>query len=231
MKNTIIELLNKVMRMNWNYLMIGVIIFMVGVSIDVEANNPVYKNEICTTDKCFARIERLKLCNWDINCAVKLTQEASYNYLHSELTNLKKKSSQEVKSYDNKQITYNSIQSTKGIIPYGLYEGLEKECRVQNVRDNFHCIKTGLSIAFAESSWKNTTTPFGLQSYEKWFRKWVSSYNEFWYKAKDWFFFYGDWGKYGKSHYCTDEESSGSKKGCPNGRKNFDSTWKSIYLK
>ena len=197
----------------------------------VEADNPVYKNEICTTDKCKSRVERLNICKGDVKCAVNLTQEASYNYLYTELSNLKKKSSQEVKRYNNRQVTYNSIQSTKGIIPYGLYEGLERECRVQKVRNNFHCIKTGLSIAFAESSWKNTTTPFGLQSYEKWFRKWVSSYNNHWYKAQDWFFFYWDLGKLGMSHYCTDEESSGSKKGCPNGRKNFDSTWNSIYLK
>ena len=196
-----------------------------------EANDPVYKTEICKTDKCKSRVLRLNECNWDIDCAVKMTLDASYDYLYIELANLEEKSSEVVKRYENKQITYDSIQSTFKIIPYKLFEWLERQCREQKVRDNFHCIKTWLSIANAESSWENMETPFWLQSSEKGYRKWVESYNKFWYKAQDWFFFYWDWGVYGKSHYCTDEESSWSKKWCPNGKNNFNKAWNSIYLK
>ena len=59
---------------------------------EVAAQNHKYTYEICESNKCKARVERLNECNWNIKCAVKLTQEASYNYLHIELTNLKEKS-------------------------------------------------------------------------------------------------------------------------------------------
>lgn len=58
-----------------------------------EAEYPKYKTHICNTNKCKARVERLNECNWDIDCAVKLTQDASYDYLYKELHNLKKESS------------------------------------------------------------------------------------------------------------------------------------------
>jgi hypothetical protein len=37
----------------------------------------------------------------------------------------------------------------------------------QEVNDKEHCIRTGLAIAKAESSWKDYHTPFGLQSKDK----------------------------------------------------------------
>lgn len=130
------------------------------------------------------------------------------------------------------KISYDMIKNETGVnIPYKLFEGLRNECSVQNAKNQFHCIKTGLSIAYAESSWKDLYTPFGLQSKDKSVKKWVKSYNKYWYTAKNGFFFYGDWGQYGRSHYCTDEESSGSKKGCPNGRKNFNKVYYSLSLK
>lgn len=102
MKNKILDFLHerskRIMRADWNYLMLGVIIFMVWVSLDVDANWPIYNNQICTTDKCKARIERLNYCDWNIKCAVKMTQEAWYEYLLIELTNLRQKSTEEVKS-------------------------------------------------------------------------------------------------------------------------------------
>ena len=49
-----------------------------------EANDPKYKTDICNTNKCKARVERLNECNWDIDCAVKLTQTAMYDYLYTE---------------------------------------------------------------------------------------------------------------------------------------------------
>lgn len=62
-----------------------------------DANNPKYKTEICNSNKCKARVERLNECRWDIDCAVKLTQKASYEHLYKELSNLEKESSKEVK--------------------------------------------------------------------------------------------------------------------------------------
>jgi len=64
----------------------------------VQANENKYNNDICDTDKCNARVERLNLCNWDIDCAIKMTQEASYNYLYNEIANLEKESSQTIKT-------------------------------------------------------------------------------------------------------------------------------------
>lgn len=130
------------------------------------------------------------------------------------------------------EISYDMIKNDTGVnIPYALFEGLRNECSVQNAKNKWHCIKTGLSIAYAESSWKDTVTPFGLQSKEKGYKKWVRSYNKYWYPATNGFYFYGDWGVYGPSHYCTDEESSGSNYGCPNGRKNFDSTYNKLSIR
>ncbi len=48
-----------------------------------------YNDSFCNSDKCRARVERLKQCNWNTNCATKLTQEAGFKQLESELLNLK----------------------------------------------------------------------------------------------------------------------------------------------
>ena len=74
--------------------------------------------------------------------------------------------------------------------PFTIYSRLKDECYAQNVRDKEHCIKTGLAIAYAECSWKDYNTPFGLQSAEKGYKKWVRSYNKYWYKSENAFFFY-----------------------------------------
>lgn len=128
------------------------------------------------------------------------------------------------------KITYDNlyIEGTDKKPPFKIYHQLKDECYAQEVNDKTHCIKTGLSIAYAESSWKDHHTPFGLQSKDKSYKKWVSSYKKYWHTATDWFFFYGDWGKLGRSHYCTSEESSGSSKGCPNGKLNFESIYFSL---
>lgn len=106
--------------------------------------------------------------------------------------------------------------------PFKLYSRLKDECYAQNVKDKAHCIRTWLSIAYAESSWKDLSTPFWLQSKEKWYKKWVKSYKLFWHKAQDWHFFYWDWGELGKSYYCTSEQSSWSNLWCPFWKKNFE---------
>lgn len=119
------------------------------------------------------------------------------------------------------KITYWKLTSNSTMQPpFKIYHQLKDECYAQDVRDKEHCIRYGLSVAFAESSWKNYTTPFGLKSADKSYRKWVSSYNKYWYTATNAHFFYWDWGEYGRSHYCTEEHSSGSTYGCPNWNKN-----------
>ena len=54
-----------------------------------EAN---YNNEFCNSNKCKARIERLKECNWNIECTVNKTLEAMEKDLYKNISNLKKKS-------------------------------------------------------------------------------------------------------------------------------------------
>lgn len=119
------------------------------------------------------------------------------------------------------KITYEGVINNSDMKPpFTIYSRLKDECYAQEARDKEHCIRYGLAVAYAESSWKDYNTPFGLQSYEKGYDKWVRSYNKYWYTATDAYFFYWDWGEYGRSHYCTSEESSWSAYGCPNGRKN-----------
>lgn len=133
-------------------------------------------------------------------------------------------------AYEGK-ITYEKLLENSTMSPpFRIYHQLKDECYSQNVRDKWHCIETWLAIAYAESSWRDNHTPFGLQSKEKWYKKWVRSYNKYWYKSKDAFFFYWDWGQYGRSHYCTDEHSSWSTKGCPNGRKNAQIVLDSLHI-
>ena len=126
-------------------------------------------------------------------------------------------------------ITYKGLLEKSSVQPpFTIYSKLKDECYAQNAIDKKHCIKTGLSVAYAESSWKDYQTPFWLQSRDKGYSKWVSSYVKYWYTSTNWHFFYGDYGELGRSHYCTSEESSGSSYGCPNGRKNFDATFNSL---
>ena len=54
-----------------------------------EAN---YNDEFCNSNKCKARIERLKECNWDVECTVNKTLEAMEKDLYKNISNLKKKS-------------------------------------------------------------------------------------------------------------------------------------------
>lgn len=127
------------------------------------------------------------------------------------------------------RITYENLSANSTMIPpFTIYSKLKDECYRQEAKNKEHCIKTGLSIAYAESSWKDYQTPFWLQSTDKWYEKWVSSYLKYWYTSTNWHFFYGDYGELWRSHYCTSEESSGSSYGCPNGRKNFDVTFNNL---
>ncbi len=125
---------------------------------------------------------------------------------------------------DEPRITYDNL-NIEGMEkpPFKLYSRLKDECYAQDVEDKEHCIRVGLSIAFAESSWKDNHTPFWLQSKDKSFKKWVSSYKKYWYKWNEWghFYWYSS-DKPAPTRYCMSEESSNSNGFCPNGRKNFN---------
>ncbi len=84
----------KFMQIIWLCILTVILLLMINKT---EANDPKYKTDICDTNKCKARVERLNECDWDIKCAVKLTQEASYEHLVKDITNLEKESSKEVK--------------------------------------------------------------------------------------------------------------------------------------
>ena len=129
-------------------------------------------------------------------------------------------------------ITYEKMIANSTVAPpFIIYSRLKDECYAQDVLDKWHCIKTGLAIAYAECSFKDYNTPFGLQSKDKSYKKWVSSFKKYWYKSKDAYFFYWDWGELGASHYCVSEESSWSDYGCPNGRKNMQSILNQLHIK
>lgn len=98
-----------------------------------------------------------------------------------------------------------------------------KEC--ETATNQTHCFGVAMSIAKAESYWSyGDHGYFGMMSSnDKSTKRWVVSYNRYWYKATNWHFFYWEDGKLWKSQYCHSEESSGTAVGCPNGRKNFDS--------
>ena len=123
---------------------------------------------------------------------------------------------------DDEKITYENLTiswSTKP--PFKIYSMLKDECFVQDVLNKKHCIRTWLSINYAESSFNSLD--LWLTCEDKSVKNWVKKYKKWWYKAQDWHFFYWDWGELGKSHYCTSELSSWSKKWCPFWKINFDS--------
>lgn len=110
-------------------------------------------------------------------------------------------------------------------VPKFLYDNLKFECD-KTAMNPKHCLKTWLSIAYAESTWGNwqaiSYNYFWLTSIDKSIWSWVMRYNKYWYKSTNWFFFYWDWWKLWASHYCTEEHSSWSNLWCPNWRKNFN---------
>jgi len=116
---------------------------------------------------------------------------------------------------------YYTIKTISNPLPGFLYDNVKIECNKQKTKNIHNCIKTTLAVNYAESTW-NIPVNFWIRAKDnniKWF---VTRYNKFWYKAKEWSFFYGsDW-KVWKSHYCTSEKSSWSVKWCPNGEKNFN---------
>ena len=110
-----------------------------------------------------------------------------------------------------------------------LSKELWKEC--ETATNQNHCFGVWMSIAKAESNFKwGDHWYFGMVgSKDKSISRRVKSYNKFWFRADDGFFFYGASGKLGKSHYCTSEISSNTKVWCPFWARNFDSFYSEYY--
>lgn len=129
-------------------------------------------------------------------------------------------------SYDYKDLTIKWVKKPNEKI----FNRLKNECVKQKVKNINHCIKTWLSIAYAESSFKDNHTPFWLKSKDKSYKKWVSSYKKYWYTAKDWSRFYWNW-KPSPTRYCTEEDSSKTVWWCPNWQKNFNKIFFNLSYK
>ena len=102
------------------------------------------------------------------------------------------------------------------------------ECK-RTALDPRKCVKTAVAIYGNESGFgkhcKNNSC-YGVISkrynnIHEATKDWVRRYNLYWYKHNWAFFFYGSKGKLWASLYCTSEESSWSKVGCPNGARTF----------
>ena len=114
--------------------------------------------------------------------------------------------------------------------PKALYIGLKNECLRQKVPNAKKCIKVWLSIAYAESSFKNLYTPYWLQSKDKDHKGWVKRFKKYWFKANNWEFFYWKNGKTWKSKYCLSEKSSWTVWRCKNWEKNFSKIFNNIKI-
>ena len=115
------------------------------------------------------------------------------------------------------KITYEKMIANSTVAPpFIIYSRLKDECYAQDVPNKEQCIRIWLAIAKAECSWKDTWTPFWLQSEDKSYKKWVSSFKKYWYKANHMSFFYWANGKAWPSHYCLSEYSSNTEGWCPN---------------
>lgn len=101
------------------------------------------------------------------------------------------------------------------------------ECRKAKVKDWKHCTKTALAINFAEASF--LSKDLWLQSKDKSIKYWVHQYRIYWWKAKDWEFFYWHNWKHWKSKYCMSEYSSKTNWWCPNWKKNFNKIFFNIH--
>lgn len=91
----------------WHWIWVLVVIWMLLIlNTEPTESSTTYSNHICDTNKCNARIERLNECKWDIECTVNLTIEASYDYLYSDIANLKKKSLEPKKMGINNAVSF-----------------------------------------------------------------------------------------------------------------------------
>ena len=108
-------------------------------------------------------------------------------------------------------------------------ENRYEELEVKEWRSVERCVKVSFSIFCNESScWKyytNNSIHWIQKSFETQIEAinyWTTTYYKWWYKAKEWSFFYGSENWPAPSLYCTSEASSGTYGWCRNGRKNFN---------
>lgn len=95
--------------------------------------------------------------------------------------------------------------------------------------NKYKCIKVSFAIMCNESSCWKYYKNYSIHWIQKDFNSeleaintFTKTYYKYWYKAKDWSFFYWTANKSAPSRYCTSEESSWSIWHCPNWRKHFD---------
>lgn len=90
------------------------------------------------------------------------------------------------------------------------------------------CIITACMISKAESNMGKNAYKNNVWGINEWktywsvyenFDRWLKSYNKWWFRSPLPIHYYPPVGKTSKTMYCTDEQSSGSKKGCPFGLK------------
>lgn len=106
--------------------------------------------------------------------------------------------------------------------------------------DPVHCIKFWASLVKNES-WggykcrsRNQYNCSGMdvsaqyKSYNDGILHWIGKYNKYWYKAKDMSHFYSVAWQLPPTRYCTSEDSSRSKVGCPYGLRNSTSFFNKI---
>lgn len=106
-----------------------------------------------------------------------------------------------------------------------LVNGLRLFC--EKAVNQKHCLWVGMGISKAEWNWREGAHGYFwlMWSKDKSTENRVWRYNKYWYKAQDWFFFYGDKWRLATSRYCTSEVSSNSSVWCPNWKNNFNSFW------
>ena len=102
------------------------------------------------------------------------------------------------------------------------------QCK-KTAKDPKRCILAAAAIGLNETNackYAYQNSCFWLQksynSAEESIKDFVKTYNRFWYKYKDWSFFYGHKWISPKSHFCMSEKSSGAKGWCPNWLKHFE---------
>lgn len=70
------------------------IAFFIFILVFADKTEAKYYTNICTSNKCKARVERLNECKGDVKCAVKMTQDAMEKQLYADISKLKEKSSE-----------------------------------------------------------------------------------------------------------------------------------------
>ena len=122
-------------------------------------------------------------------------------------------------------------------MPKDIATSLITHCKA-TAKDPVHCIKIGASILGAESSlgnrcYKNNcfwilAWKISYDNKDVGVKEWVSKYNKWWYKQKNPDWFYSTRWNLPITRYCTSEESSWTKVGCPNGNKNAWKVWNQL---